>query len=58
MPTQYKYMTEAQKRAVDERDVTILDMLAEGQSYTQIATKLGITAPTIRRVKKGCLDET
>lgn len=51
----YSRMTPEEQRAVDERDVAILDMLARGCKYVEIEAELGVTAATIARTKRACL---
>lgn len=56
MPTPYRHMTPEQQRAIDERDVEILRMRDRGAKYAEIERALGVTAPTIRKVIKECVE--
>lgn len=50
----YDRMTPEEQRAVDERDLRILELLDEGWTYAAIAAEMGVTDPTIARVKRDC----
>lgn len=56
MAKRYDKMTPEEQRAVDERDIEILRLVEAGHTYAEIMKRIGVSAPVILAVKRGCAE--